>query len=382
MGPSSSGPQASPTESMTPRTSGSNESSLTASSYNTITSSFQAVNFQGSAGQKRTAGQAHLPDSGSYPVSSPGAGPSNRPSESYDHPMADQNSFGPSGQSGFDEPYVGDGMNYTTTPQLPLLRIPEDNLIPGLSYNNSPWCSSASSSNYSTQSDGSRTGPQLYNRGRSLSVATLPDWSTPAATQYWHGMSNTPQDIRSPGFVDSILEPYETPFSSPRISTPVSARAQLLNVPTSVDGFNYMEPSVGTPTLPTYSKPLAQHFPASTPRFSNNSGLEIFRGKTELVESQQLGTFALTSVPMFSPQPTFDLYLSSYWQYFHQLFPIIHQPTFDPTQSNLLTSAMVAIGTQYHDSPEARSKGAELNEFCRKGIELVSQFSSGHHSQD
>lgn len=354
MGASSSGPQASPTESMTPRTSGSDGSSLTASSYSTITSSFQAVNFQGSAGSKRTASQAHLPESDSYPVSSPGAGPSNRPSGSYDHQMTDQNSFGASGQSGFDEPYVEGGMNYTTTPQLPLLRIPEDNWIPGLSYNNSPWCSSASSSNYSTQSDGSRTGPQLYNRGRSLSVATLPDWSTSAAAPYWsHGMNNTPQDTRSPGFVDSILESYETPFSSPRISEPVSARAQLLNVPTSVDGFYNMEPSV-----------------ASTPRFSNNSGLEIFRGKTELVESQQLGTFALSSVSTFQPQPSFEIYLSSYWQSFHQLFPIIHQPTFDSTQSNLLTSAMAAIGTQYHDSPEARAKGAELNEFCKKGIEL------------
>ncbi len=202
-----------------------------------------------------------------------------------------------------------------------------------------------------------------------MSVATLPDWSAPAAAPYWsHGMSNTPQDIRSPGFVDSMLE-YETPFSSPRISTPVSARAQLLNIPTSVDGF-YMEPSVGTPALPTYSKPLAQHFSASTPRFPNNSGLEI--RKKELVEPQQLGTFA---TPTFQPQPSLDIYLSTYWQSFHRLFPIIHQSTFDSTQSNLLTSAMAAIGTQYHNSIEARTKGAELNEFCKKGIELVSQIS-------
>ncbi|KUJ15696.1 uncharacterized protein LY89DRAFT_93349 [Mollisia scopiformis] len=371
LGPSGAGTQAPPEESMTPRTSGSDGSNLTASSYNTITGSFQAINFQGSAGHKRTAGQAQLPDADSYPVSSPGVGPSNRQPGGFGNQMSNQNTFG---ASGLDEPYVEGGMNYTTTPQLPLLRIPEDSWYPGLSYSNSPWCSSASSSTYSTQSDGSHTGPQLsYTRGRSLSAATLPDWPAPAAAPYWtHGMTSTPQDIRSPGgFVDSLLDTYETPFSSPRISTPVS-RAHLLNIPTSVDGFYNMEPSsVGTPTLPTFSKPLAQHFPASiTPRYSNNSGLEILRGKKELVEPQQLTSFALNATPTFQPQPSFDEYLNTYWQCFHQSFPIIHQPTFDSTQSNLLTSAMAAIGTQYHDSPEARAKGAELNEFCKKGIEL------------
>lgn len=384
MGPSGSGSQASPDDSVTTRTSGSDGSGMTASSYNTITGSFQAINFQPSAGHKRTAGQAQLPDD-SYPVSSPGPGPSSRPSGGFGNQMSNQNTFG---SSGLDEPYAEGGMNYTTTPQLPtqlpMLRIPtEEAWYPGLSYSNSPWCSSASSSTYSTQSDGSRTGPQLsYTRGRSLSAATLPDWSAPTAAPYWtHGMTSTPQDIRSPGdFVDSMLDAYETPFSSPRISTPVSARAQLLNIPTSIEGFYNMDSSVGTPTLPTFSKPFAQNFPASTtPRYSNNSGLEILRGKKELVEPQQLSSFAVNTTTTFQPQPSYDEYLDSYWQSFHQSFPVIHQPTFDSTQSNLLTSAMAAIGTQYHDSPEARAKGAELNEYCKKGIELVSQFSSNLH---
>jgi hypothetical protein len=33
---------------------------------------------------------------------------------------------------------------------------------------------------------------------------------------------------------------------------------------------------------------------------------------------------------------------------------------------------MAAIGTQYHNTPEARMKGIELNETCRKNIDLVS----------
>jgi hypothetical protein len=33
---------------------------------------------------------------------------------------------------------------------------------------------------------------------------------------------------------------------------------------------------------------------------------------------------------------------------------------------------MAAIGTQYHNTSEARTKGIELNETCRKNIDLVS----------
>jgi hypothetical protein len=73
----------------------------------------------------------------------------------------------------------------------------------------------------------------------------------------------------------------------------------------------------------------------------------------------------------YGAQPQVETYLSSYWQNFHRLFPIIHRPTFDRTEDNLLKTAMAAIGTQYHDSPEARAKGAELNEACRRRIDLV-----------
>lgn len=82
-----------------------------------------------------------------------------------------------------------------------------------------------------------------------------------------------------------------------------------------------------------------------------------------------------TAVASYGAQPQLDNYLSSYWQYFHPLFPIVHRPTFDHTDDSLLRTAMAAIGTQYHDSLEARSKGSELNEACRKGIDLVCFYS-------
>lgn len=377
LGPSGSGTQGSSMDSITPRTSGNDGGSLQASNYTTMQEgTFQPVNYPGSStGSKRTAGEAQLTDNNIYPVSSSTGGPS----RSFGNQMDSQDTFA-SGQSGLDDSFMETrDVNYTTAlPQLPMLSIPDGNWYPELSYSNSPWnCSSASSSTYST-SDGSKNAPQFpyTTRGRSLSVATQPDWTTATTAPYWTpGMHNTSQDMRSPGGFDNMLDAYETPFSSPRISTPVSARTQLLNIPTSMEGF-YTDLSVGTPTLPTYSKPVAQVISASTPRYTSNSGLELLRGQKELVEPPQLtSTFSLIT-PTFQPQASLNPYLSSYWQYFHQSFPIIHEATFDPSQYELLTSAVAAIGTQYHDSSEARTKGAELNDYCRKGIELVSQFSS------
>ncbi|KAH9223689.1 hypothetical protein DL95DRAFT_101710 [Leptodontidium sp. 2 PMI_412] len=365
--------QTSPTDSMTPKTSGSGESSMTAASFSTITSSFQAVNFSPGSGHKRSASQAQLPDSEAYPVTSPGPGTS-RQTGSFDR-MSDGSNFTSDVQQAFGDAF-GDGefSNYTTAPQqplLPLLRIPEENWIPGLSYNNSPWCSSASDSTYSTQSDCSRNGPHLIPRDRSQSIATLPDWPLSAGA-HWspHGLTATPQEIRSPAAYDAILERYEThtPFASPRMNSPISSRGQLLDVPNSYGNF-FMD-TVGTPALSTYiSKPLAQHFPASPSRTSN-PGLDIHRGKKELVESHHLGTFPINTTSAFQQsQPQLDLYISSYWQSFNGFFPIIHRPTFDLIEHNLLKSAMAAIGTQYHDSYEARVKGTELNEYCKKTIE-------------
>ncbi|KAL2073702.1 hypothetical protein VTL71DRAFT_11028 [Oculimacula yallundae] len=356
--------QISPTDSLTPRTSGSGESSMTAASFNTITSSFQAVNFSPSSGHKRSASQAQLPDPEAYPGTS--TGPS-RQSGSFDT-LSNGSNFTTNLQQAFGDPFIESGTaqfsNYTTTPQqppLPLLRIPEENWIPGLSYNNSPWCSSASDSTYSARSE-------LFPRDRSHSVATLADWPLSAGT-HWspHGLSTTPQEIRSPAGFDSGMERFESPFASPRMSSPSLSRGQLLDVPSTYPSF-YMD-TVGTPTLPTYiSKPLAQHFPASPSR-ATNPGLDIHGGKKDLVESHNLGSFPLNATSAFQ-QSQLDIYISSYWQSFNSFFRILHRPTFNLKPNTLLTFAVAAIGTQYHDSPEARAKGVELNEYCKKNIEL------------
>ncbi|PBP16048.1 hypothetical protein BUE80_DR013235 [Diplocarpon rosae] len=366
-------------DSRTSRTSGSGKISMTAASFNTMTgapSSFQAVKFSSpSIGPNRSANQAHLQGSETFPATS--AGPSSR--ALFDQ-FSDQDIFAGDVHQAFGETYgfasSSPFLNYTTAsqqPLLPLLRIPEENWIPGLSCSNSPWCSSASDSTYSTRSDCSRSGPQLAPSDRAQFRATLSDWPLSAGTQWAsHDISTAPQETRSPAGYDPAQGRFETltPFASPRMSSPISSR-QLLDGPNSYGGF--LLETVGTPALSTYHKPLAQYFPANPSRTSN-PGLDNLGRKKGLVESHKLGTLLTTTTPALQhPQPEIDidlnLYLCSYWQTFHSLFPIVHQPTFDLIEHNLLKSAMAAIGTQYHNSAEARARGSELNEYCKKTIE-------------
>lgn len=359
--------QLSPTESMMPRTSASGEDSITASSFG----SFNAVNFPSSAndapssttiGASSATGNSGTPGNYNQTSSSfavrPGTGRSSQ--DLYSRLTQPEFEIYPGAETMMFS-------NYTTTHALPLLRIPEEPpSMPGLSYTqeNSPWCSSASDSTYSTHSD------QWIRRGRSASIATIPDWSASALAAQWPSLANSTssQDLRSPPF-DAILEQFETPYASPRMSPPSSSH-QLLDVPTSFGGY-YME-SVGTPAPSTYNKPLAQTYSASTPRVSDSGLASIIRRPKELVESHQLGTF--TTDVMASGQFSFvqfDPYLLNYWRFFDPQFPIIHRGTFDSSANALLSAAMAAIGSQYSDTFEARQSGMIIHDYCRKNLDLV-----------
>ncbi|CAL3967247.1 unnamed protein product [Diplocarpon coronariae] len=371
---------------LTSRTSRSGESSMTVAGFSIIpgvTGSLHAGNFSStSPGNPRAASQAHLPEPETYPTTSPP--PSSR--GSFDQ-FPDQDAFaGSDAHQAFDEPY---GMassspfpNYTAAPPqplLPLLRIPEESWTAGLSYSNtrSPWCSSASDSAYSTQSACPRDGPRLAPRDRSQSIATGPDRPLSMETRWLsHGIRTTHPEIRSPAACEPALDRREAhaPFASPRTSSPMSAR-QLLDLPNSYGGL-FMD-MVGNPALSTHSRPLAQNSPAYPSRTSTPE-LGSTRGEKDLVEPDQLSTLLLTTTTapaMLQPQPQpqpdidIDLYLCSYWQDFHSLFPIVHQPTFGLLEHKLLRCAMAAIGTQYHHSAEARARGSELNEYCKTAIE-------------
>lgn len=232
----------SPTDPSTPRIGDGGDGSMTAASFNDVTDSFQAVKCSPSSGHKRSASQAKLPDPDSYHASSPG--PSIRGSCERLPP----HTFAPSSEE------LGEGnpsrfMIYATAPPQPLpslLQIPDDNWISGLPYNNSPWCSSASDSTYSSHSNCSRNGPQLAPRGRSQSISTLPDWP---AGSHWspHRISSTPQEMRSPAGFDADQYETQTPFASPTIS-PILSRRRLLDIP-NFSGTFFMD-TVATPACP------------------------------------------------------------------------------------------------------------------------------------
>jgi hypothetical protein len=247
------------------------------------------------------------------------------------------------------------------------LQIPDDTNMPGLSHTqeNSPWCSSASDSNYSTHSDGSRTGGQWSGRARSDSAHTVPNWPAAAPQFPSNAALGTPHDLQSPQF-ESPLEQFLGPYVSPRMTRP-SVSQQLLDVTNSLDPF-YMD-SVGTPTLSIFSKPLASVLSESTSRVSESRLAGVDVKTKQLMEPQLEALYISATMAHLAP---LEPYISSYWQLFDAIFPVIHRGSFDPTANIILSSAMAAIGTQYHSTAAARQKGIELNDYCRKTIDHVS----------
>ena len=148
------------------------------------------------------------------------------------------------------------------------------------------------------------------------------------------------------------------------MSAPIS-HVQHLDVPNPYG--RYLMESVGTPTPSTNSKPISQVFPA-VPRVSN-AGLAVASTPRE---DEQLASFSCPPAIAERQANTLDMYINSYWLDFHPLFPIIHRATHDIVEGSILTAAMIAIGTQYHHTPEARMRGTNMNEFCRREIDQVS----------
>ena len=375
----------SPTGSITPRTSTSGDGSITAPSYASSTPTFQASQYPPSGSphvaHKRSASEAQLSEAESFSQPSPAAATTSGGARDYGQ-MSSSYSMQPATHMGGQEHFIrsspqsmdhvyseGSNSQFTSyspgAQALPLVRIPEESYIPGLAYaqDKSPWCSSASDSTYSN-SEGSRTGRLLDSRPRSTPLVTAADWSAPAAATQWPPAvisSNTAQDGRGPSY--DMLEQYEGSYASP----PLASR-QRLDVPASSTFGGYYMESVGT-ALSAY-KPMAQQLPASASRISNTGLASLDRSSKEFMGYQHVGPVVLSPTQSAGPSSDVSSYIASFWKHFDPLFPVIHKTTkFE--DNNLLTSAMAALGTQYHDTPEARQRGAELNDFCRRTIDLV-----------
>ena len=162
-----------------------------------------------------------------------------------------------------------------------------------------------------------------------------------------------------------MLGQYES-FASPRMTTSGVSHT-LSDIPNPFEGYG-VEP-VGVPALSMYSKPLPSVFSESTPRVPDfrMGGVDI---NTKPLMEQQLEPWCISATMAYLTP--LDDYISTYWQTFHTVCPIIHRGTFDPMENVLLSSAVAAMGTQYHNTAAARQKGVELNDSCRRTIDLVS----------
>lgn len=242
--------------------------------------------------------------------------------------------------------------------------ICEEPQMPGLSSTkeSSPLYSSESDSNYSTQSETSRPSQWARNE-RPASTDEVPDWMS-SSQIHLDGILDSTQELRNTQF-DPLLQ-FES-YPSPRMTAPTSIPQTLLTGP-SFDV--YGGESLGVSPLTTmYSKTMAPGFLESTPR-SADFGMAGVELKIKPLMEQQLETLRI-SATMEHLLPLHE-YITTYWQTFHTGCPIIHRDTFDPMENIILSSAMAAIGTQYHNTAAAREKGAKLNDYCRTNIGLVS----------
>ena len=360
----------SPGKSLTPKA---NENQGAPSDFNQMSGDFAASNYSNIGHSNKRSRSVALPET--YNTLPPRNAPPRPGTGGFDLPTSNHGFDEPSQPPGFAEIYTegpGSGYHsYPATPQLHLLRIPEEHpVVPGLSYahETSPWCSSASST-ASTQSEGSRNAP-YWSRGedRTASTVSMSDWPVPVAgvPQWSHTILATPQDVSNSGF-DSILDHYEGPYTTISRAIPPCPRT-MLNVSSSA-GFYPMDAVVGIPTMSAY-KPFASSL-SSIGQFTDST-LEVAQRKKSLVGSPHLGDLSINTLTSYASQTQdLEVYIESYFLHFHQFFPLVHRPSFDKNNDNLLTFAMAAIGTQYHSTIEARTKGSELNRFTRRGIDLV-----------
>lgn len=240
---------------------------------------------------------------------------------------------------------------------LPLLtvQVPEP---PGLSYANSPWCSSEST--WSTPSD--RYG-SAWTRDRSASTATSAEGNGQSlawSPQYGSLPLQTPRNVG----LDALPETYESPpYVSPHLS-PLNTSYPLAGVSSPAGGYQEL---VGIPTPSGPFKMLAQSSSAPTNRISSSElGRPISRTNV-LVDvpclnapSGEIGAITLRA--------RMEEYLIAYWAHLEPVYSIIHPETFDLHSTELLRNAMAALGSQFHILPGDRENGSQLHESCTRMI--------------
>ncbi|OBT64241.1 hypothetical protein VE03_06892 [Pseudogymnoascus sp. 23342-1-I1] len=72
------------------------------------------------------------------------------------------------------------------------------------------------------------------------------------------------------------------------------------------------------------------------------------------------------------PRHAMDCFVQLYFEYFQPIFPLLHQPSFDPNSTSwVLVLAIAAVGCLYSNTPESGKCANALQELLRRAIMLV-----------
>lgn len=109
----------------------------------------------------------------------------------------------------------------------------------------------------------------------------------------------------------------------------------------------------------------------------NGQSISAFSAETrdfmEQTELAVLGTIQQgLSFDEGSPVPDEQRYVDAYWEVVHELYPVLHKPTFEiETTSPLLHAAILALGSQVSGDRTDLSNSRALHEKCIKVLKKV-----------
>jgi hypothetical protein len=122
--------------------------------------------------------------------------------------------------------------------------------------------------------------------------------------------------------------------------------------------------------------PIVEVVKQSEPSFTSSSKKIVSTPAVSKPSSRIKPEVFISPISLISQPDTAGIenLLSSYWENFHPIYPIVHRGTFDPDKDRTLCLAMAAIGSQYLHTKSANVDGRqihEIHEACRKEIDLV-----------
>ncbi|RPA80466.1 hypothetical protein BJ508DRAFT_129738 [Ascobolus immersus RN42] len=129
----------------------------------------------------------------------------------------------------------------------------------------------------------------------------------------------------------------------------------------------------------SYSPPPAH--PDCTPSNPTMENRGFFQFQHPIDEKARANVLGIVNNPTFGSRdvgsmPAMQGYLASYWKNFHNSYPVLHRPTFVPSeQLSCLIAMVVAVGASYSDDHAARNLALTIYERVRDYV-LTGEFQS------